>query len=218
MREGDVLDMEILLIGRACDYLPYVVLTVERMGDSKPGVQRGFWPFTLESVVQDFPVKAARELYSSADGSLAEPAPPGPARFQKPARSCDMVLQVVTPVHIKRAGRSIRRAPSLKALLTVLLRRIASLAAAHTDLPHIDGYRELLAAAEGVRHRSRGIRTASWTRHSSRQVSGVPMSGIMGEITYFEVPPEIVPWLKLGEVLHVGKGTGFGLGRYRIHF
>jgi len=42
------------------------------------------------------------------------------------------------------------------------------------------------------------------------------MGGFMGEITYEGDLKEFWPYIKMGEYVHVGKGSGFGLGRYRI--
>jgi CRISPR/Cas system endoribonuclease Cas6 (RAMP superfamily) len=42
------------------------------------------------------------------------------------------------------------------------------------------------------------------------------MGGVVGEAVYEGDLGPFAPLLALGEVLHVGKGTGFGLGRYEI--
>ncbi|MCE8429907.1 MAG: CRISPR system precrRNA processing endoribonuclease RAMP protein Cas6 [Candidatus Methanoperedens sp.] len=42
------------------------------------------------------------------------------------------------------------------------------------------------------------------------------MGGFLGEITFEGDLNEFMPFLKLGEYLHIGKGTVFGLGKYEI--
>jgi CRISPR/Cas system endoribonuclease Cas6 (RAMP superfamily) len=42
------------------------------------------------------------------------------------------------------------------------------------------------------------------------------MGGFVGEAEYRAEMAAFVPLLKLGEKVHVGKATGFGLGRYTL--
>jgi len=42
------------------------------------------------------------------------------------------------------------------------------------------------------------------------------MGGFMGEITYEGDFEPFQPYIKLGEYVHVGKGSSFGLGRLEI--
>ncbi len=42
------------------------------------------------------------------------------------------------------------------------------------------------------------------------------MGGFVGEATFSGDISEFLPFLKLGEYLHIGKGTVYGLGKYEI--
>ena len=55
-----------------------------------------------------------------------------------------------------------------------------------------------------------------WERYLARQDTRMKMGGFVGRVEYQGNLREFFPLLKLGEVVHVGKGTGFGLGRYKV--
>jgi CRISPR/Cas system endoribonuclease Cas6 (RAMP superfamily) len=45
---------------------------------------------------------------------------------------------------------------------------------------------------------------------------GSPRGGFVGDATFEGDLAEFLPALRLGELVHVGKGTTFGLGKYRL--
>lgn len=55
-----------------------------------------------------------------------------------------------------------------------------------------------------------------WKRHSSRQKKTMELSGYAGRWLLHEVPAELLPYIWIGQYLHVGKNTSFGLGGYEI--
>ncbi|MCS7313611.1 MAG: CRISPR system precrRNA processing endoribonuclease RAMP protein Cas6, partial [Acidobacteria bacterium] len=55
-----------------------------------------------------------------------------------------------------------------------------------------------------------------WTSYSRRQATLMQLGGHVGEIEFEGPLMPLWGWLRLGEVVHVGKNTAFGLGQYRI--
>ncbi len=104
--------------------------------------------------------------------------------------------------------------PEFTTLATALLRRLSVLAEAHCGVRPEVNAREILASAGQVRVESSDLRWHDWERYSARQDAPMALGGFVGRVTF---AGELAPWwpvLKLGEVLHVGKGTSFGLGKY----
>jgi hypothetical protein len=64
---------------------------------------------------------------------------------------------------------------------------------------------------------SPSLRWSEWTRFSSRQNTTMQMGGLVGAIA-LEGSGLAAFWpaLWLGQWVHVGKGTSFGLGKYRL--
>ena len=74
--------------------------------------------------------------------------------------------------------------------------------------------RELIQAAASVGVRESRLRWRDWRRFSTRQKAEMKLGGLVGEVTYEGELAPFLPFLRAGELTHVGKGTSFGLGRY----
>lgn len=53
-------------------------------------------------------------------------------------------------------------------------------------------------------------------RYSSRQDSRMSLKGIKGWVQLEEISEELLPLLLAGELIHIGKNTSFGFGRYTV--
>lgn len=59
-------------------------------------------------------------------------------------------------------------------------------------------------------------RSVSVKRYSNHKKSAMYLRGIEGEIKLDAIPDELIDILLAGELVHIGKNTSFGFGRYRV--
>ena len=209
------------LVGKAVEALPYVVYAGSLMANGGLGAARA--PFTLTQVENLTPDGAARSIYDSTTGMLAPPenAGQGLDEWIQPrlaARTTgDMVsLRFLTPTRIRVAG-DLQTALNFALLVRNLLRRISLLAAVHGVAPLALDYPGLIAQAATVATQAAEFSWWDWERLSNRQERKLKLGGFVGTATYHGTAlAGFAPLLAAGELLHIGAGTGFGLGRYEI--
>jgi len=212
---GETLTFGLVLIGRAVDYLPYFVYTFEELG--KIGIGKGRGRYRLREVRRhDGTViyRGDEKVLGGGDGYGA-----GVARERGEGGEKDeagrVSLRLLSPLRLKSKGRLVST-PEFHHIARALLRRLSTLAYFHCGIkPELD-FRGLIERAEEVRTAASETRWVDWERYSSRQKTRMKMGGIVGEVTFAGALEEFMPLLRLGEAIHVGKGTAFGLGRYRV--
>jgi len=103
-------------------------------------------------------------------------------------------------------------------LLRALLRRYSWLSTLYCDeLPELP-YSELLRTAAEIKLVASNLTWCDLERYSYRQNKTLKLGGLMGEVVFEGYLVPYLSLLKLGEYLHIGKGTAFGLGKYRLFF
>ena len=215
--EGDNLRFGLILVGKAIEYLPYFIFTFEELGKNGSGLERG--KYRLQQVKADFEGKKGSTIYSSVEKKLKDDFPTltvSNFRVDESKATREVKLRFLTPVRIKYRD-SYRHQMEFHVLLRNLLRRIGSL-----DYFHCGGkagsidYRALISAAKSVASVERNLSWNDWNRYSKRQQQGMNLGGFTGEISYKGDIGEFWSFLRVGELIHVGKGTTFGLGKYQI--
>ena len=128
-----------------------------------------------------------------------------------------LLIRFDTRLRLKAGSGVLKQTPTLEILLQRLLERISALALLYGPgaLPS-EGVRGLLAQARKVALVESTLRWAEWSRASGRTGLVMPWGGLLGEMSYRGDLTELLPWLGLGEWLHVGSKTSFGLGHYRL--
>ena len=210
-KKGETLDFNLILIGKAIEYLPYFVFSFKELGNIGIGKHRGRYELT-----HCFNHKKEK-IYDSKDGILNNNNFMIDIEKQISSFSVTEHLKILflTPTRIKIKGDLVTK-PEFYVLIKALLHRISALAYFHCGLEPDFDYKSLISAAKRVKIKSENLSWVDWERYSFRQDTRMKLGGFVGEITYegnFEL---FLPLLLLGEYTHIGKNCTFGLGKYQI--
>lgn len=221
---GDRFEFGLVLIGKAIELLPYFVFVFDRVG-RRNGLGSGRGHLSLVEVAW-VPVGIssgeAQTVFALPEGRLRDgySAATVADLFSGQPDAClecstQVAVRFETPCRLVR-GATLTDRPEFHVLFRSLLRRLSSLAYFHCGSDLDLDFRTLAVAAEQVRLIRDETSWFDWERYSARQGVRMNLGGIVGEAEYEGDISPLLPLLRLGEVLHVGKGTGFGLGQYTI--
>lgn len=243
-RPGETLTFGLVLVGRAVNYLPYFIVAFRELGAM--GIGKGRHSYRLTEIRAVHPLNGTtvavyREedhLVRNVNLTVTWPEvkscavmggyrhavwlpdrPSGDDTSPRPAASDQLTFKValdfLTMTRIKYDERYAGRL-EFHMLVRALLRRISSLAYFHHGFePGLD-YQGLIEKAGRIKIVADDTRWVDWERYSSRQDGRVKMGGLVGRVVYEGDLEVFFPLLLLGELIHVGKGAVFGMGKYEV--
>ena len=245
-KPGDELTFGLTLVGKAIDYLPYFIYTFDELGNMGIGKGRGKYtlksvyqkknssPTCRQAVSAE---EGEIRIYTSETKKLNAFHPEDlivtfsplvgegkgdPQTTSKPSndengQATAATLNFLTPTRIYYNG-GLTHNLEFHILIRQLLRRISMLSYFHcgVDTSQWD-FNGFINKAKEVTIKNANLRWHDWQRYSARQEQKINMGGFVGDITYEGNLALFLPLLKAGEILHVGKGATFGLGRYETY-
>lgn len=240
-RRGDPLQFGLVLIGRAIEYLPYFIFCFDELG--RRGMGRSRTRFRLAAICGfDFHNEQWLPVYDPLSRSLSDNIPvahadsfwPVGAEGDAGGSRDILTLEFLTPTRIKYRGKYITDL-EFHVIIRNLLRRISMLILFHCHdgvsghaqndkavkpfytNPDFEAYvNELITEAKMVDVRDWDLKWQDWERYSTRKNINIKLGGFMGHATYIGPLEKFMPIIALGEQIHIGKGTTFGLGKYTI--
>ncbi|MFY9557687.1 MAG: CRISPR system precrRNA processing endoribonuclease RAMP protein Cas6 [Blastocatellia bacterium] len=231
LASGDEITFGLTLIGRAIEYLPYVVFAVSEMARRGLGFDRARFELAKVHLIDKREPK--RLIYSGGsnridiqDASATSLADLVRARLEQiaggsPASTrgwfdSKVELRFVTPTRIRIDG-DLQAGMSFELLVRNLLRRVSLLCAVHGRARLDVDFRGLIDQARNVKTVASNLRWCDWERYSNRQQTKMTLGGFVGEIEYEgHATEELRALMVAGELLHIGTGTAFGLGGLEI--
>ena len=124
-------------------------------------------------------------------------------------------LLFLTPARLKFSGE-LTSDLEFHILFRSLLRRISLLSYFHCGEELNVDFRGLIKESETIRTIKSNLRWYDWERYSARQDTRMKLGGLIGRVAFSGDLVPFWPYLSLGEFVHVGKGSSFGLGKYEI--
>ncbi len=228
--KSEPFEFGLVLIGRALDFLPYFVLSFRELTAEGLGLNRT--KCTLENV-EEIGLSSngagdctSKLIYSARDQTFRAIGRDSADQWiqTRLQRFCSMsggtstqrvTIRFLTPTFLRADGEVVRQ-PEFHHVLKRLRDRINTLNTFFGDGPLAVDFRELGERAEKVRTVSAWIDWVARFRTSSKTRQRHELSGFVGETTYEGDLTEFLPWLALGELVHVGKHTAWGNGMYEV--
>ncbi|MCX8027193.1 MAG: CRISPR system precrRNA processing endoribonuclease RAMP protein Cas6 [Thermodesulfovibrionales bacterium] len=218
-KEGDTFTFALTLIGKAIDYLPYFVFAFQQLGSSGIGSQEG--TFTIESITNEHfsqQIEIYNPFSNKLSGTLHIYASENFFHLYKyllTSNLDELQIHIVTPLRIKTEG-SLTDDFTFFDFMRLLMNRLYTLTYFHCGNVFDRDHRDLLELSKSVKTVDKYLQWKDWTRYSNRQQSEMKIGGVVGSFTLKGELKPFIPFLKIGEYVHIGKLTSMGLGGYRI--
>ena len=213
---GESFAFHLVLVGRALRELPLIILAWRRAFTR--GVGAGDGAAELVRVVHCGETQET-EIHRPDTGTLAPHAQEVAFNTvdNDGTQHSALTLHFNTPLRLQKNGRALPPDKlNARTLLMALVRRANLLAEFHADGALVEDFSSLLAATATIQD-SKHLVWRDWTRYSSRQQQKMSLGGVVGDWTISGPLTPFIPFLHLGEWLHVGKEAAFGLGHYTLH-
>ncbi len=195
------------LVGRAIQYFPHFILTLEAAGTK--GLDKQRVPFKIRSIRDH---QDQQLLYQ--EGKLKPPT----LISSFPSENKEQLkLSFKTPVCLRFEGKIVRAKQfAFHILIRNLLRRVSALSYFHAGKELSLDFRGLIEKAQHVRTVERNLKLVEIMRYSARTKQKMPLRGLVGEVSFEGELEPFTALLKIGELVHVGKNTSFGFGYYAV--
>lgn len=212
---GETLAVGLVLIGDTLKYLPHFISSLQELGGT---MEKTIGAFRLVGVVGVNPLSNSCRLAALPERGLpySEELSLSGSEIERAARYLDtdvIAIDYVTVTRLRHGNQVAERA-EFSVLIRNLLRRIRGLGL-HKGEASLENFLGLVRKAQqvyAVSDYTRWVDLRRPNRRAGRQLSG----GLMGQVTYRGDLAPFLTLLKLGELLHVGWFSGFGLGKYLI--
>ncbi len=218
-KRGERLSFNLILIGKGIDYLPYFIFTFKELGKKGLGRKKGNYTLERISVPIDIEEKIFKTIYENGEDAISGSFQIWDLSFLLKNKKIEIQnrvsLNFLTPTRIKHNGKLVKE-PDFHHIVRALLHRISSLSYFHCGGELNIDFSKIIEKASEVQKLKSELKWKDIERFSKRQKTKMKLGGFLGKISFGGDFREFVPFLLLGEQVHIGKTCTFGFGKFRI--
>lgn len=209
-QQDSTVHITLTLFGNAIRYLPYFIYTLNTLG------RKGLGKYKKRFHVTRVADRKDTTIYPVEENDVATGIVPDLLTVHPGAPKEEPVtLDFYTPLVVRKNGQLLGHFDG-DAFLRTLLRRVTNLHAFYGEGPGHDIDPSSYLDAGAYIDFTPDMHKKDASRFSTRQRRHIDYSGIVGTVHLEGATGPVLPLLRAGEVLGVGKNTVFGYGHYRL--
>jgi hypothetical protein len=234
---GERLSFDVVLVGKIKGYLPYFIVTFKELSQAGLGRSRASVElvaaghvgsdgvevpvYTKENNLIQPPANTISwaDLCASNGSNSGSKSSPQDGSVNLPQAGAGNITRVtlrfLTPTMLKADGLQARR-PAFGPIAKRLRDRINALAYFYCGNGLDIDFKAFGTEADKICTVQDSTRWVENSRYSRRRQVSHDLSGFAGEVTFAGELAPFLPYLKLGEYVHVGKNAVFGNGWYEM--
>lgn len=212
--EGDLLQFNLILFGKTIVYFNQYMQAFFALGNEGIGKTHAGYRIISVTNTQNHPLfeGGAVHMRNYRVQTIEEYVEYRIRRMDK--TGCQNRLVFHTPATLKYRGEFLEEY-RIEAIWDAVLRRIYMLECFEEIIQNVHDIDDLkvFTLPDIVKQE---VRRVGVGRYSSTQNRKMILNGIKGYIELARIPEQMMPWLLAGELIHIGKNTSFGFGRYSV--
>ena len=200
----------LILVGKAVNYLPYFIVTFDSLGEKGLGRKRIKYKLKEVKDIDNKTIFSKEKNFISPEYTTLKWE-----EFIPQGKIKKVEIEIKTPLRIIKRGKVIYSLTP-EVIIESLARRVSLLSYFHCNFNLWDEVKPLIEKSKNLKFANKGIKWYDMQRYSTRQKRKIGMGGVIGKIQMEGDFTPFIQLLKAGEFLHTGKGTTFGLGKYKL--
>ncbi len=207
----DTFEFSITLFGKGINYLPYFIYSIEELGNQGLGKTRG--KYDIISVTND-----SNNGLIYKNGTLySQNITRTKIDFAEEEKLNQIYFKFNTPVRIIKNKKLVKSDFTFELIMRNIFRRLDMISYFHFEKNLDIIYKDWIEKSKEIKKVEENLQFYDWKRRSGRTNKTIQMGGFVGNIVFEGDLSEFMPFIKMGEIIHLGKGCTFGMGEYKTY-